>query len=86
MTQQKSKNSATTTEFDLNELSYKDVQEAVMAARMASALAPDWQLLVDVGRQMKLPDYITQMTLHPGLAIFSNTTKQVIMREVFLPW
>lgn len=85
MTQQKSKNSATTTEFDLNELSYEDVQEAVMAARMASALAPDWLLLVDGGRQMKLPDYITQMALHPDLAIFSNTTKQVIMREVFLP-
>ena len=48
--------------------------------------APDWQLLVDLERQMKFPAHIVKTKLRPDIVMFSNSTKKVILWELSLPW
>lgn len=37
--------------------------------------APDWQLRVGLGKQLKVPEHITRTRLHTDLIIYSNVTK-----------
>ncbi len=47
--------------------------------------ARDWQLQVDLGRQLKFPANITT-TLCPDMVLTSESTKQVVILEVTFPW
>lgn len=49
------------------------------------ASAADWQLKADLGKQLRFPEHVIQTTLHPGMLIFSNATKQMIMLELTVP-
>ena len=48
--------------------------------------AQDWQLLVDVGRQMKFPAHIADTRLRPDIIVFSNSAKRILMFELTCPW
>lgn len=48
--------------------------------------ASDCQLKVDLGKQLKVPEHIRQARFRPDLLIYSDTTKQVIMWELIVPW
>ncbi|XP_015234767.1 PREDICTED: uncharacterized protein LOC107087608 [Cyprinodon variegatus] len=48
--------------------------------------ARDWQLLVDLGRQLRFPDYIAAMTLRPDMVLSSTSTRQVVLLELTVPW
>lgn len=48
--------------------------------------ARDWQLNVDLGKQLKFPENIVETTLRPDIVLLSNTSKQVVMLELTVPW
>ena len=48
--------------------------------------ACDWQLKVDPGRQLKFPEHITSTTLRPDMALTSESSKQVVLVELTIPW
>ena len=48
--------------------------------------ASDWQLMVDLGCRLRLPEHIVISSLRPDMVVFSNSTKQVILRELTIPW
>ena len=48
--------------------------------------APDWQLRVDLINQLKFPPHITRTSLRPDIVLFSDSTKQVILLELTVPW
>ncbi|KAL7863464.1 hypothetical protein SRHO_G00124480 [Serrasalmus rhombeus] len=45
--------------------------------------ARDWQLLVDLERQLKFPSHIAVTTLRPDLVLVSESTKQAVLLEQF---
>ena len=58
-------------------------------ARAKSGLltsANDWQLEVDLGKQLKFPSRITSTRLRPDMIIVSDSTKQLIILELTVPW
>ncbi|XP_038131552.1 uncharacterized protein LOC119776958 [Cyprinodon tularosa] len=50
------------------------------------AVARDWQLHVDIGRQLKFPEHIVRTLLRPDLVLTSDSTKQVVLLELTVPW
>lgn len=44
--------------------------------------ANDWQLEVDLGRQLKFPPRISSTRLRPDMIIISDSTKQLIILEL----
>lgn len=48
--------------------------------------ATDWQLEVDLGKQLKIPSRITSTRLRPDMIIVSDSTKQLIILELTVPW
>ncbi|XP_072560565.1 uncharacterized protein [Paramormyrops kingsleyae] len=48
--------------------------------------AGDWQLKADLGRQLKFPDHIISTTLRPDMVLTSESTKQVVLLELTVPW
>ncbi|XP_062387675.1 uncharacterized protein LOC134076569 [Sardina pilchardus] len=50
------------------------------------ATARDWQLKVDLGRQLKFPENITVTTLRPDMVLVSETSRQVVLLELTVPW
>ncbi|XP_055496018.1 uncharacterized protein LOC129699945 [Leucoraja erinacea] len=48
--------------------------------------ATDWQLPVDLGKQLKYPQHITATSLRPDMIITSDVTKQLIVLELTVPW
>ena len=50
------------------------------------ATARDWQLSVDLGGQLKFPERITRTSLRPDLVLTSDSTKQVVLLELTVPW
>ena len=48
--------------------------------------ARDWQLLVDLGRQLRFPDIIAATTLQPDMVFMSGASKQVVLLEITAPW
>lgn len=46
----------------------------------------DWQLTVDLGSQLKLPEQITTSSLHLDLLIWSIVSMQVIKLVLTVPW
>lgn len=50
------------------------------------ATATDWQLKVDMGKQLWFTKHITPTALNPDMVIFSDATKQVVMVKLKVPW
>ncbi|KAK7913726.1 hypothetical protein WMY93_013937 [Mugilogobius chulae] len=50
------------------------------------ASARDWQLKVDLGKQLKFPESIAETTLRPDMVLLSETTRQVLLLELTVPW
>ncbi|XP_076844394.1 uncharacterized protein LOC143489330 [Brachyhypopomus gauderio] len=48
--------------------------------------ARDWKINVDLGRQLKFPEYITATSLRPDMVLISESTKQVVLVELTVPW
>ncbi|XP_076860736.1 uncharacterized protein LOC143513938 [Brachyhypopomus gauderio] len=50
------------------------------------ASANDWQLKVDLGKQLKFPEQIARTRLRPDLVLTSESSKQVVLLELTVPW
>ena len=50
------------------------------------ATARDWDLQVDLGRQLKFPEKILTTSLRPDMVLTSEATKQVVILELTVPW
>ncbi|XP_029943214.1 uncharacterized protein LOC115385372 [Salarias fasciatus] len=48
--------------------------------------ARDWKLRVDLGRHFKFPEIILATTLRPDVVLTSESTKQVVLVELTVPW
>ncbi|XP_049324773.1 uncharacterized protein LOC125789951 [Astyanax mexicanus] len=48
--------------------------------------ASDWEMRVDLGRQLKFPEYVTSTSLRPDLVLTSLSSKQVLLLELTVPW
>ncbi|TWW77675.1 hypothetical protein D4764_12G0010650 [Takifugu flavidus] len=48
--------------------------------------APDWQLHVDLGKQLILPQHIVTTSLRPDMIIISEASKHLNMLELLVPW
>lgn len=48
--------------------------------------APDWELWVDLGMQLKFPDFATPTSLKPDMVLTSASSKQVLLLELTVPW
>ena len=60
------------------------------AARATSlgllATAQDWELKVDLGKQLKFPETVATTTLWPDMQLISETSKQIILLELTVLW
>ncbi|XP_077083545.1 uncharacterized protein LOC143736754 isoform X1 [Siphateles boraxobius] len=48
--------------------------------------AQDWQLSVDLGKQLKFPQHVVKTSLRPDIILVSDATKNVVMLELTVPW
>lgn len=48
--------------------------------------AKDWQLRVDLNKQLRFPENIIETRLRPDIVLHSESSKQVIMLELTVPW
>lgn len=63
----------------------KSHSSTLSQAEWLLATARDWQLKVDLGRQLKFPQNIA-VTLWPDMVLVSETTRQVVLLELTVPW
>ncbi|KAJ8011010.1 hypothetical protein DPEC_G00053760 [Dallia pectoralis] len=49
-------------------------------------IADDWEMRVDLGRQLKFPEKIAVTSLRPDIVLWSQTTRQVALIELTVPW
>lgn len=49
-------------------------------------LASDWELRVDLGRQLKFPDHFMATSLRPDMVLSSVSLKQLLLMELTIPW
>lgn len=63
----------------------KPQAQSILAACLLSS-ASDWELRVDLGRQLKFPEYVTPTSLRPDLMLTSVSSKQVLVLELTAPW
>ncbi|XP_067284127.1 uncharacterized protein [Pseudorasbora parva] len=61
-----------------------------LAARATSsgllATARDWELKADLGKQLKFPEAVATSTLRPDMLLISETSKQIVLLELTVPW
>ena len=60
--------------------------EKPKVAQSILSSASDWQLRVDIGKQLKFPAQITTSRLRPDIIIYLDSTKQIILVELTAPW
>ncbi|KAJ7986701.1 hypothetical protein DPEC_G00342620 [Dallia pectoralis] len=48
--------------------------------------ADDWEMRVDLGRQLKFPEKIAVTSLRPNIVLWSQTTRQVALIELTVSW
>ncbi|XP_026126685.1 uncharacterized protein LOC113108082 [Carassius auratus] len=69
---------------------YSVGEKSTPAARGTSsgllATARDWELSVDLGKQLKFPEAVAITTLRPDVVLTSEASKQVILLELTVPW
>ncbi|KAI7804749.1 hypothetical protein IRJ41_017191, partial [Triplophysa rosa] len=46
----------------------------------------DWQLQVNLGKQLRFPQHISTTSLRPDMIVTSEVSKQLIMLELTVPW
>ena len=65
-------------------------EETPATARTSSsgllAKAQDWELKVDLGKQLKFPENVATTSLRPDLVLTSASSKQVVLLELTVPW
>ena len=65
-------------------------EKSTSAARTTSsgllATAQDWKLKVDLGKQFKFPETVSITSLRPDIMLISETSKQVLLLELTVPW
>ena len=49
-------------------------------------MASDWQLQVDIGKQLRFPQHIAITSLRPDMVITSEASKYLIILELTVPW
>ena len=50
------------------------------------AMAKDWDLQVDLGKQLRFPERICTTSLRPDMVLTSERSKQVVLIELTVPW
>ncbi|KAL4008469.1 hypothetical protein ACER0C_002321 [Sarotherodon galilaeus] len=50
------------------------------------ATVHDWELRVDLAKQLKFPEVVAKTTLRPDIVVTSVASKQVILLELTVPW
>ncbi len=50
------------------------------------ALAHDWQLKLDLQKQLKFQEHIARTSLRQDLVLTSECSKQVVLLELTVPW
>ena len=50
------------------------------------ATASDWEMIVDLKKQLKFPEEILTTRLRPDIVLWSRSTKQVALIELTVPW
>lgn len=50
------------------------------------ATAQDWQLSVDLEKQLRFPQHIVRSALRPDILLVSESTKNIIIMELTVPW
>ena len=48
--------------------------------------AVDWDLQVDLGKQLKFPEHVTATSLRPDIVLSSVASRQVLLLELTVPW
>jgi len=48
--------------------------------------AQDWELKVDLGKQLKFPENAAATTLRPDIVLISEASKQIVLLELTVPW
>ena len=48
--------------------------------------ACDWELMADIGKQLKFPSDICETRLRPDLILRSNKIKRLVIAELTVPW
>lgn len=48
--------------------------------------AKDWEMRLDLGRQLKFPEEIAVTSLQPDIVLWSQASKQVALIELTVPW
>ncbi|KAK0141753.1 hypothetical protein N1851_020577 [Merluccius polli] len=48
--------------------------------------AQDWELKLDVWKQLKLTENVAATTSRPDMVLLSEASKQVILLELAIPW
>ncbi|KAK7901244.1 hypothetical protein WMY93_018013 [Mugilogobius chulae] len=48
--------------------------------------ARDWRMEADLDKQLKFPPHIAETMLRPDIVLWSNSSKQVLMIELTVPW
>ncbi|KAK2918194.1 hypothetical protein Q8A73_004940 [Channa argus] len=60
-------------------------QQVTLLASLLSS-ASNWELRVDLGRQLKFPHFVTLTFLRPDVVLTSASSKQVLLVELSVPW
>ena len=50
------------------------------------ASAKDWRMLVDLDKQLRFPSHIVATRLRPDIVLSSDSTRQVVLLELTVPW
>lgn len=50
------------------------------------ATAPDWELKVDLGKQLKFTETAATTMLRPDFALISESSRQIIILKLIVPW
>ena len=50
------------------------------------AMASDWQLLVDLKKQLRLPEDIAFTNYRPDMVLFSKKSRVCVLIELTVPW
>lgn len=50
------------------------------------AMVHNWELKVDLAKQLKFPEAVAKTTLRPDIVVTSVVSKQVILLELTVPW
>lgn len=50
------------------------------------AIAKDWTMSMDLQKQLKFPEHVITTNQRPGVVLWLDSTKHVILLELTVPW